>query len=59
MTIITWCGTLCDVIGLEFTRELNGVPSTELSTLYMLSYWFMLQYYWPTWYVVVTTSQDD
>ena len=59
MTIITWCGTSCDVIGLEFTRELNGVPSTELSTLYMLSYWFMLQYYWPTWYVVVTTSQDN
>jgi len=27
------------------TRELNEVPSTKLSILYILSYWSMLQYH--------------
>ena len=27
---------------LDYTRELNGIPSTSLSTLYMLSYWCVL-----------------
>jgi len=30
---------------LDNTRELNGVASTKLFILYMLSHWSMLQYH--------------